>query len=39
MEDNIQTPPANGLVEYERHDEGQDKGQGEDDGEEQEGGN
>ena len=35
MEDNIQTPPANGLVEYER----QDKGQGEDDGEEQEGGN
>jgi hypothetical protein len=30
MEDNIQTPPANGLVEYER--------QGEDD-EEQEGGN
>ena len=35
MEDNIQTPPANGLVEYER----QDEGQGEDDGEEQEGGN
>jgi hypothetical protein len=39
MEDNIQTPPANGLVEYERHDEGQDKGQGEDDREEQESGN
>ncbi|MFZ0698451.1 MAG: hypothetical protein WAM88_15055, partial [Nitrososphaeraceae archaeon] len=39
MQDNIQTPPANGLVEYERHDEGQDKGQGEDDEEEQEGGN
>ena len=39
MQDNIQTPPANGLAEYERHDEGQDKGQGEDDEEEQEGGN
>ena len=39
MEDNIQTPPANGLVEYERQDKGQGEGQGEDDEEEQEGGN
>jgi hypothetical protein len=39
MEDNIQTPPANSLVEYERQDKGQGESQGENDEDEQEGGN